>query len=153
MELHSPAFKQGTTIPRKYARKGENLSPPLRWTGAPREAKSFALVVEDPDAPSGMFRHWGVHGISADMNELPEGAGRGDERIGAEQVLNDFGDKYYDGPEPPRGSGAHHYRFRLAALDTEKLGLPANAKVEDLWRAAQPHILDEAHLVGMFEQR
>jgi hypothetical protein len=149
MELQSPAFEQGQPIPRKYCRKGDNLSPPLRWSDAPEDAKSFVLVVEDPDAPSGTFRHWGVYGIEPDRKELAEGAA-GDR---LQEVVNDFGDRGYDGPQPPRGTGTHHYHFRIAALDIERLEVPANAKVADLWRAAKPHVIDEAELIGTFEQR
>jgi len=76
--LHSPAFQDGGAIPDRYARDGENRSPPLRWTDPPAKAKSFMLIVEDPDAPSGVFHHWAVHDLNWDQTELREGAGTGE---------------------------------------------------------------------------
>lgn len=147
--LHSPVFQNGGAIPDRYARLGENVSPPLRWTDPPEEAKSFILVVEDPDAPSGTFWHWAIHGINPGQRELREGSGApsGTRR----QALNDFGNPRYDGPQPPRGRGAHHYHFRIAALDVAQLDLPDDAKAEGAWSAARPHVIDEAELVGIFE--
>ena len=148
--LHSPVFQNGGAIPDTYARDGENISPPLRWTDPPAEAKSFVLVVEDPDAPSGSFRHWGLHGINAGQSELR--AGLGVESETRRQAINDFGKARYDGPQPPRGHGVHHYHFRIAALDVGQLDVPPDASVERLWDAARPHILDEAELVGTYER-
>ncbi len=109
-------------------------------------------MVEDPDAPSGTFRHWGLYDIAPGQSQLPEG-GAGGAAPGFAQAVNDFGNSGYDGPQPPRGHGVHHYHFRIAALDTEKLPLPAKASVAQLWTAAQPHLIAEAELVGTFENR
>src|SRR5687768_17037562 len=111
--LRSPAFADGERNPDRHARQHDNLSPPLEWVGAPEGTRSFALVVEDPDAPRGTFRHWAAFDISPGRTRLEEGAGRrgGDLKQGA----NDFGDTGYDGPQPPEGHGPHHYHFRLAA--------------------------------------
>jgi Raf kinase inhibitor-like YbhB/YbcL family protein len=147
--LESPAFADGAPIPMRYSRLGENLSPPLRWKDAPEETKSFALVVEDPDAPSGTFRHWAVYDIDPNRSTLAEGAAIEPDHSG----VNDFGHHQYDGPQPPRGHGVHRYHFRLAALDAEKLDVSRRAKVSDVWQAAKPHILAEAELVGTFETR
>jgi Raf kinase inhibitor-like YbhB/YbcL family protein len=149
--LGSPGFRNGGEIPRKYARAGDNLSPPLSWRDAPQGTKSFVLIVEDPDAPSGMFRHWAVYDIAANRTELPEGAGS--KSGGQSQGVNDFGDAYYDGPQPPKGSGVHHYHFRLAALDVEALHPGAGKKVAEIWAKARPHMLGEAELVGTYETR
>jgi Raf kinase inhibitor-like YbhB/YbcL family protein len=108
------------------------------------------LIVEDPDAPSGTFRHWAVHGINPCQTELREGAGA--EEPGRRQAINDFGRPRYDGPQPPRGHGLHHYHFRLAALDVANLEVPEDADVARVWRAAQPHVIEEAELVGTFER-
>lgn len=148
--LHSPVFQNGGAIPDKYARDGENLSPPLRWADPPAETRSFMVVVEDPDAPSGTFRHWALHGINPTQTELREGIGLESET--RRQAVNDFGKARYDGPQPPRGHGVHHYHFKLAALDVSQLDLPDDAKVESAWEAAQPHIIDLAELVGTFER-
>jgi Raf kinase inhibitor-like YbhB/YbcL family protein len=149
LAITSPVFDDGDAIPARYTRYGANVSPPLEWGGAPQDTRSYVLLVEDPDAPSGTFRHWAVYNISPLEAGLPEGASRqerGDER----EALNGFGHARYDGPQPPRGHGAHHYHFRLAALDVERLDVPPSARAEDVWRAARPHILAEADLVGVY---
>jgi Raf kinase inhibitor-like YbhB/YbcL family protein len=151
LALQSPAFQYGGAIPEKYARDDRNLSPPLRWSDAPTETRSFMLMVEDLDAPHGVFHHWAVHGIGADQTELREGLGvSGD---GARQAVNDFGQPRYDGPQPPRGHGVHHYHFRLAALDVASLDVRDDASVAEVWQAARPHVIDEIELVGLFERR
>jgi Raf kinase inhibitor-like YbhB/YbcL family protein len=101
------------------------------------------LVVEDPDAPSG-------YDIPLERTSLPEGATSSLELAG--QGVNDFGNAHYDGPQPPKGHGAHHYHFRLAAVDVPKLDLPSGAKAEQVWRVARPHIVAEAELVGTYER-
>src|SRR5687767_2275713 len=117
LTLRTPAFADGKKIPVKYTRDGDNLSPPLAWTGAASGTKSFALIVEDPDAPRGTFYHWAVFNIPADRDGLPEGFGNKPVGAGIKAGVNDFGNVGYDGPEPPHGHGVHHYHFRLAALD------------------------------------
>lgn len=148
--LESPGFRNGGEIPRKYARAGDNLSPPLRWRDAPPGTKSFVLIIADPDAPSRTFYHWAVYDIPADRTELPQGAGS--KSGGLSQGVNDFGDAYYDGPQPPKGHGVHHYHFRLAALDVEALH-PGGKKVAEIWAKARPHMLGETELVGTYETR
>lgn len=149
LKLTSLALAEGKRIPDEYARDGENLSPPLQWSDAPEGTKSFALVVEDPDAPSGMFRHWAVYDIPAGEERLVEGAGETGE---LNQGVNDFGNARYDGPQPPRGHGTHHYHFRLAALDTDRLDIGGRQSAEEIWEAVQPHIVEEAELVGTYER-
>lgn len=146
--IHSPAFQNGGAIPPRYARDGANLSPPLQWADPPAGTKSLMLVMEDPDAPHGVFRHWGIHGINPQQTELREGIGAD----GRRQAVNDFGRPGYDGPLPPRGHGAHHYHFKLLALDVANLDVPPGAHVGQTWDAARPHVLDEAELVGLFER-
>ncbi|RUZ32453.1 YbhB/YbcL family Raf kinase inhibitor-like protein, partial [Mesorhizobium sp. M7A.F.Ca.CA.001.04.1.1] len=103
LALSSAAFAEGGPIPERYTRDGKNVSPPLKWSGVPDDAKSLVLVVQDPDAPSGTFGHWAVFNISAETRELPE-AESGKPGPGAlRQATNDFGNAYYDGPEPPVG--------------------------------------------------
>lgn len=148
--LHSPVFQNGGAIPDIYARDGENVSPPLRWTDPPDETKSFILIVEDPDAPSGTFRHWAIHGINPMQSELREGIGAESET--RRQAVNDFGKARYDGPQPPPGHGVHHYHFKIAALDVAQLDLPVDANVESAWDAARPHAIDQAELVGTLER-
>lgn len=150
--LESPAFKNGEPIPDRYARKGDNVSPPLRWSGAPPGTLSFALFVEDPDAPSGTFRHWALYNIAGERDHLPEGADA-DEKEHFGHGVNDFGNPRYDGPQPPKGHGVHHYHFRLAALDVPNLNLPLTASIDDIWKAVRPHVIAEAELVGTYETR
>jgi Raf kinase inhibitor-like YbhB/YbcL family protein len=148
--LKSPAFHDQEQIPTKYTADGENLSPPLEWSDPPPGAKSFALVVEDPDAPSGVFRHWGLYNISSDRRMLPEGAGRGPKTEDLGLGVNDFGNPHYGGPAPPKGHGLHHYHFKLAALDVEALSQAPKMPAADVWKAAQKHIVAEAELVGTY---
>lgn len=150
--MHCPAFQDGEQIPEKYTRDGQNVSPPLKWENAPEEAKSFVLVVEDPDAPSGTFHHWGVYNLPGRLTEIWENAtkdGLGDRLC---EALNDFGNPHYDGPQPPPGHGRHRYYFRLAALDVAHLDVPEKVEVSQLWQAAQPHIIAEAKLMGTYER-
>lgn len=151
LTLMSPAFADGETIPVKYTRDDENLMPPLKWTGTPEGTASFVLLVEDPDAPSGTFRHLAVYNIPADRSGLPESVDTGPERS-LRFALNDFGNERYDGPEPPKGHGPHHYHFRLAALDVPSLSLPADMGAADIWRQAAKHAIEEAELVGIYER-
>ena len=151
LTIRSPVFAEGSTIPKKYTLDGDNVSPPFEWSNSPRGARSYALICEDPDAPSGTFRHWAVCNIPADQSGLSEGAGaRSDGR--ASFAVNDFGHDRYDGPRPPRGHGPHHYHFRLAALDAELIDMPADTGADELWRAVQPHIIEQAETVGTYQR-
>jgi Raf kinase inhibitor-like YbhB/YbcL family protein len=150
LSLRSPAFDAGGRIPDRHARSHDNVSPPLEWTGPPEGTRSFALIIEDPDAPRGMFRHWAAFDIPPDRDRLDEDAGR--RESGLSQGINDFGDTGYDGPQPPEGHGPHHYHFRLAALDTDHLDVDLRQPVEAIWQAAREHLLEEAELVGIYER-
>src|SRR5262245_58506776 len=114
--ISSPAFMDGGRIPKKYTCDGENLAPPLEWSGAPDGSKSVAIICEDPDAPSGTFTHWVVYDIPVGKHRLWEGSSLGHAGV------NDFGNTGFGGPCPPKKDHAHHYRFRVYALDTESLG-------------------------------
>ena len=149
--IESPAFRNGEPIPTKYTRDGQNLSPPLRWTGAPADTRSYVVIVEDPDAPSGTFRHWGMYNIPASETDVPEGASRA-EPGAVMQARNDFGHARYDGPEPPKGHGLHHYHFRVAALGLNRLDLQAESTVAEVWEAARPSMIAEADLIGTYER-
>ena len=104
--LRSSAFSKGEPIPAKYTADGENLSPPLEWSDPPAGTKSFALIVEDPDTPSGMFRHWGLYNIMGERTLLPEGVGHGPKTEKLGKAVNDFGEPRYRGPAPPKGHGS-----------------------------------------------
>jgi Raf kinase inhibitor-like YbhB/YbcL family protein len=135
--LVSPDIKAGGTIAEAqvfngFGCKGQNISPALQWTGAPKETKSFALLMHDPDAPTGGagWWHWAVINIPASATQLPKDAGKaGGSALpgGALQVKTDFGAPGYGGPCPPVGDKPHRYIFTLYALKVEKLDVPADA--------------------------
>lgn len=152
LTLSGSAFAEGGKIPERYTRDGKNVSPPLKWSGAPDDTRSFVLVVQDPDAPSGTFGHWAVFNMSPDTQELPEVASGKPGPQALRQATNDFGNAYYDGPQPPVGHGVHHYHFQLAALDTPNLAIPASAGIQRIWQEAQKHLLEQAELVGTYER-
>ena len=144
MRITSSAFGEGQAIPKRYTCDGENVSPPLAWTGVPSGARAVALVVEDPDAPRGKFTHWLVLDLPPEARSLPEGVKA--LPSGAVQGVNDFGKAGYGGPCPP--SGRHRYVFHLYALDS-RLGLkePVHPPVDALLRG---HIAAEARLTGTY---
>lgn len=148
MQLHSPAFANNESIPVLFTGDGDNISPPLQWGGAPDGVVSYALIVEDPDAPSGVFTHWLIWNIPAIMTgldrEVPEGSHYGAQAL---QGMNDFGKIGYGGPKPP--SGEHRYFFRIYALDSI-LELPAGASKDDLLDAMKGRILSQGELMGRY---
>lgn len=147
LEISSPAFAQGGSIPTKYAKAGEDVSPPLEWSGVPEGTRQLALVCHDPDAPLPHgFTHWVVYGIAPDTTGIPEGGGSG-----YVEGMNDFGDKGWGGPQPPPGHGTHHYFFWLYALDTEIDG-EAGLTRADLLARIEDHVLEQNRVVGTFEQ-
>jgi len=145
-QLSSPTISDRGTIPVRCTGDGEDLSPPLVWSDPPAGTKSFALALEDTDAPGGSFWHWGACNIPAAMRRLEEGDAAG----GLKMAVNDFGRPGYGGPHPPRGDAPHRYHFRLAALDVEMLPLGPATRVKDMWRAARQHVLAETELVATY---
>lgn len=152
LQVRSPAFEDGGDIPRKYTGDGQNLSPPLEWMGIPPGTGSLLVVMEDPDAPAGTFRHWAIYDIMPTRTQLPEGLGGSVKAESLGHGVNDFGHARYDGPAPPKGHGVHHYHFRVAALDVQHLAVPPSAKVAEVWEAARPHVLDQAEIVGAYQR-
>jgi Raf kinase inhibitor-like YbhB/YbcL family protein len=149
IHLSSLAFAEGETIPVKHTADGDDRSPELRWSGAPPNARSFALICEDPDAPRGTWTHWVLFNIPTDKNTLPEGVPAEKELAdGARQGKNDFGKIGYGGPSPPKGK-PHRYFFKLYALDT-KLDLPAGATRQQVLDAIKGHVVAEAQLMGRY---
>jgi Raf kinase inhibitor-like YbhB/YbcL family protein len=147
IQVLSPAFEPGNTIPEKYTGEGRDVSPPLRWTGLPEGTKEIALICDDPDAPTPEpFVHWVVYKIPADREGLPEG-----DRQGALEGKNDFGGTGYGGCMPPRGHGVHRYYFKVYALDAE-LEAAAGLTKGQLLEAMEGHILAEGELVGTYER-
>lgn len=145
-KLTSSAFTDGQPIPVAYSCEGADQPPPLEWSDVPEGTKGFALVVDDPDAPSGTFRHWGAYNVPASARGMPAAAELA-------EVENDFGRTGYGGPCPPRGHGPHHYRFKLFALDTDALRLPAGANIGQLEAEAGRHALARAELTGTYERK
>lgn len=150
LTLISKAFAEDEPIPEKYALEGRNLFPPLAWGGAPDDTRSFALVVEDPDAPNGTFRHCGIANIPAQWTALTESIDTAGERA-LRFYQNDFGNARYDGPQPPAGDPPHRYVFRLVALDVPRLTLPEAVGVEAMWVEARKYALAEASLAGAYQ--
>ena len=172
MTLSSPAFEHNGKIPKKYTCDGENINPELRIKDVPPNAKSLALIMDDPDAPGGTFTHWVLWNIPVfayppsppESGKVP----RGPLRVplhsevyensvpgGSIQGITSFGDTVYDGPCPPRG--AHRYFFRLYALDTvlnilQVPDIPAGVSRSELEHNIKNHILDQAELIGIYER-
>jgi Raf kinase inhibitor-like YbhB/YbcL family protein len=147
ISLTSDAFQNGLAIPAEYTCDGANQSPALSWGDPPQGTKSFALVNDDPDAPSGMFRHWGAYDIPASARSIGGG-----QRVGAE-VANDFGKPGYGGPCPPKGHGPNHYHFKLFALDVDQLKLGPTSKVVDVENEASKHAIAQGELIGTYERK
>jgi len=151
MIIESPAFKNGGRIPSKYSCDGADISPEIKWRDAPENAKSFALISDDPDAPMGVFTHWVIFNIPPSQNGLKEGIEtKPTLQNGSIQGKTDFGRIGYGGPCPP--SGTHRYGFHLYALDT-MLSLPPGSAKQQVLRAIQGHILAEAEIVGLYSRR
>lgn len=151
MELDSSGFFHGGRIPRRYTCDGEDLSPPLRWSAPPADTKSFVLLCDDPDAPSGIFHHWALYDISAETRELAEGADR-DAGEAFKRGINDFQQLGYRGPCPPHRHGPHHYRFRLLALAVPHLRVSERPSCREVEHEAKRHALDEARLITTYER-
>ena len=150
-EITSAVVTPGATIPPENTCTGADSSPPLGWSGAPAGTKSFALIVADPDAPSGVFYHWIAYNIPASSTGFPAKVARTAEiSEGGTQGVNSFGTLGYKGPCPPHGK-PHHYHFRLFALGI-KLDLHAGANAQELEAAMQGHTLATAALVGTFQR-
>ena len=143
--LTSSAFEAGAEIPARYTCDGAGVSPPLAWSDAPGEARSLALVVEDPDAPGGTFTHW----LAWNIDPLARGLGEGESAPA--DGRNDFGMGGWSGPCPPPGHGAHRYSFRLHALDAE-LDVGFRAGRHQLDQALAGHVLVTAELMGTYER-
>jgi Raf kinase inhibitor-like YbhB/YbcL family protein len=149
MQLSSPAFLEGGTIPTPHTADGQDTSPKLRWAGVPAEAKSLALVCDDPDAPRGIWVHWVLFNLPPEMRVLPEGVPTKKSLPGgAKQGTNDFGKIGYGGPSPPPGK-PHRYYFKVYSLD-RVLDLSEGATKQQLVDAMKGHILAEGQLMGRY---
>ena len=147
--LRSAAFAQGAPIPRQHSCDGPNLSPPLDWQEPPPGTKGFALICEDPDAPSGTFVHWVLYGIPRELLKLPEGVpSKPKLQDGSTHGKNDFGRMGYGGPCPPPGK-PHRYFLRLYALDA-KLELNPGLSRFACLKAMEGHVLGKAEYMGTY---
>jgi len=142
LTVSSPVFENNGFIPRKYTCDGDDVNPPLRIEGIPKETLSLVLIVDDPDAPRGTWDHWVVWNIppvsAIEENTIPGIEG-----------LNDFGRHSYGGPCPP--SGTHRYFFKVYALDT-KLSLRPDSRKADVERAMRPHVIAKGEIVGLYRR-
>lgn len=156
LTVTSPAFADGQTIPRKYTGEGDDLSPPLVFSGIPPQAVELALVCADPDAPVGTWYHWVLYGLKPDTTSLPEGLPRQPALTQplAKQGRNSWPSDNvgYRGPMPPRGHGRHRYIFTLYALDQPVPLDPEQATAERLLAAIRGHILAQGQLMGTYQR-
>jgi Raf kinase inhibitor-like YbhB/YbcL family protein len=148
LTLTTPSFVPGGDIPVHHTCDGNNASPQLTWTGAPQETKSFALIMDDPDAPAGTFTHWVLFDIPAARTDVPADFRDGTFGISGK---NQGGTTAYMGPCPP--SGTHRYFFRLMALDVPSLGLGAGASRKQVEEAMAAHVIGTAELIGRYARR
>jgi hypothetical protein len=148
-EISSPDFPNGGQIPKKFTCDAADVSPALSWSGAPSGTAGFALIADDPDAPSGTWTHWVLYGLPASVNRLPESVPKVDEvQSGGRQGRNDFHKIGYGGPCPPPGK-IHRYFFTLYALD-ENLSLKPGVSRAELEQAMQGHVLGSAQWIGKY---
>lgn len=151
IKLNSTAFDEGGMIPSQYTCDGQNVSPPLAWSGLPEGTKTLALICDDPDAPRGTWVHWVVYQIPASERGLPENLpARETLDSGARQGTNDFKKPGYGGPCPP--SGTHRYFFKLYALDAS-LDLASGATKDQLLKAMDTHILAQGQLLARYKRQ
>ena len=146
LKLRSSAFSHHERIPDKHTGDGEDVSPPLEWSGVPDGTAAFAVVVHDPDAPLvDGFTHWVAYGIAGDADGLPEGGGDD-----VTHGTNSFGATGYGGPAPPPDHGSHHYYFWVYALDEDvdlEPGLDRRALLDQI----EDHVIEQARLVGTYK--
>jgi Raf kinase inhibitor-like YbhB/YbcL family protein len=151
MQLTSSAFREGETIPKQYTADGSDVSPPLRWTGAPAGTKCFVAICDDPDAPRGTWTHWVLLNLPADATELPEGVPAQETLAnGARHGKNSWSSNNvrYRGPDPPAGK-PHRYFFKIYALDN-MLDLPAGSAKDNVEKAMKGHVLGHGQLMGTY---
>jgi Raf kinase inhibitor-like YbhB/YbcL family protein len=146
ISVTSPAFQAGGDIPAKFTCNGANMNPELRISGVPNEAKSLVLIVDDPDAPHGLFTHWIAWNIDPKTTDIGENSAP----AGGVQGANDFGKRNYGGPCPP--SGTHRYFFKIFALDT-RLDLKPSARRAELDAAMRGHTVAQGELMARYSHK
>jgi Raf kinase inhibitor-like YbhB/YbcL family protein len=140
----SPAFAGGQSVPEQFTCDGNDAPPPLTVSDPPDGTRSFAVIMDDPDAPKGTFTHWLAYDIPVDNSELRVTAGK--------TLRNSFGREGYGGPCPPPGHGAHRYFFKVYALDVPALASAVTTR-QDLEKAVEMHTLGRAELMGRYERK
>jgi Raf kinase inhibitor-like YbhB/YbcL family protein len=148
--VSSLSLKENESIPTKYTRDGDNLSPPLNWSGIPNETKSLAIIMYDPDAPSGVFYHWVLYNIPKNIDSIPEGIQKSPITPYGYQGINSYNILGYDGPSPPKGS-THRYIFLVLALDTQ-LALGPNAYYSEVLSSIKGHVIAYAKLTCLYKR-
>ena len=154
LSISSSSFQHDAPIPTEFTCDGADESPPLAWSGAPDKTVSYALLVEDPDAPGGTFIHWVLYDLPATTHGLSRGVPKQallSSPHGAKQGKNDFGKTGYGGPCPPKGK-PHHYHFILVALD-KPLGMPPGASRDEVVESMRGHELARGELVGTYARK
>lgn len=146
MDIVSTAFENNDLIPAKYTCEGQNFNPPLTFSQVPKETKSLALILDDPDAVSGTFVHWVLYNMPSSTIQILENTVPENTTVGT----NDFGNTDYGGPCPPKGTGKHRYFFKLYALDIPLDVLSEGATKVEVEEAMQGHILEKAQLIGLY---
>jgi hypothetical protein len=141
--ITSPAFVQGATVPAQFTCDGNDSPPPIELSDPPSETRSFAVIMDDPDAPRGTFTHWLAYDLPASKTELPGDAGK--------TLRNSFGREGYGGPCPPPGHGPHRYFFTVYAVDVPSLPVSGETR-QDLEKALETHTLARAQLMGQYER-
>ena len=152
MQLQSSAFTNGERLPLRFSCDGEDISPPLEWSGVPDGTHSFAIFCDDPDAPSGTFHHWALYDIPRTTRELPEGFASVVTRSLVLHGRNDFGRIGYGGACPPRGHAPHHYHFKLMALDCGHLDTQGARNADEIEALAKGRCIAEAELIGTYSR-
>jgi Raf kinase inhibitor-like YbhB/YbcL family protein len=141
--ISSPAFHEGAAVPRQFTCDGNDVPPPIQLSDPPAGTKSFAMIMDDPDAPKGTFTHWLAYDIPAGTTALKADDGKA--------LRNSFGREGYGGPCPPPGHGAHRYFFTVYAVDVPSLPLSGESR-QDLEKALHSHELGRAQLMGKYER-
>lgn len=152
IKISSKSFTSGGTIPKDYTADGKDISPELSWSSPPKGTKSFALTCEDPDAPAGTWFHWIVFNIPADTQNLKSNMSKKPKlKNGVIQGSNDFRKSGYNGPSPPKGP-AHHYNFKLFALDS-KLKLKPGCTKQQFYKAIKDKVLGQGVVTGIYQRK
>jgi len=149
-QIFSSVFTDGGWIPDLFTCQGADVSPSLEWSGEPPATRSFALILDDPDAPGGTWTHWVLYDIGSQGHNLAQGYKAGSLGLSGK---NSWGKPGYSGPCPPKGHGPHRYFFRLSEVDVATVGLAAGASRDELQRAMKGHVLAEAQSMGRYERK